>query len=111
MKFAAITFGVQLFPCFEEAARRDRDRIQGVAAGSVREEHWFSLTYFFRFCQALLHASVALDRKLVVDWVPSCDLEDSAAEEVSFLYLINCSFPYLRELTGTNWDTVAFSES
>jgi hypothetical protein len=24
-----------------------------------------------------------LDRKLVVDWVPSCDLEDSAAEEVS----------------------------
>jgi hypothetical protein len=46
--------------------------------------HWFSLINFFRFCQALLHASVALDRKLVVDWVPSCDLEDSAVEVVSF---------------------------
>ncbi|KAG2625639.1 CTP synthase-like isoform X2 [Panicum virgatum] len=31
--------------------------------------------------KALLHASVALNRKLVVDWVPSCDLEDSTAEE------------------------------
>lgn len=39
---------------------------------------------FSPFCQALLHASVALGRKLVVDWVPSCDLEDSTAEEVSF---------------------------
>ncbi|CAO2170831.1 unnamed protein product [Urochloa humidicola] len=31
--------------------------------------------------KALLHASVAMDRKLVVDWVPSCDLEDSSARE------------------------------
>jgi hypothetical protein len=31
--------------------------------------------------QALLHASVAMERKLVVDWVPSCDLEDSSARE------------------------------
>ncbi|KAL6618747.1 hypothetical protein ACP70R_033886 [Stipagrostis hirtigluma subsp. patula] len=31
--------------------------------------------------KALLHASVALERKLVVDWVPSCDLEDSAEKE------------------------------
>jgi len=23
----------------------------------------------------------------VVDWVPSCDLEDSTAEEVSFIYV------------------------
>ena len=42
---------------------------------------------FLPFCQALLHASVALNRKLVVDWVPSCDLEDSTAEEVSFIYV------------------------
>ncbi|XP_062180465.1 uncharacterized protein LOC133884890 isoform X2 [Phragmites australis] len=36
--------------------------------------------------KALLHASVFLDRKLVVDWVPSCDLEDSAAEETPDAY-------------------------
>ncbi|XP_006644451.1 CTP synthase-like [Oryza brachyantha] len=31
--------------------------------------------------KALLHASVAMGRKLVVEWVPSCDLEDAAAKE------------------------------
>ncbi|AQK92320.1 uncharacterized protein [Zea mays] len=36
--------------------------------------------------KALLHASVALDRKLVVDWVPSCDLEDSTAKETPDAY-------------------------
>ncbi|XP_039799769.1 CTP synthase-like isoform X1 [Panicum virgatum] len=36
--------------------------------------------------KALLHASVALNRKLVVDWVPSCDLEDSTAEETPDAY-------------------------
>lgn len=35
--------------------------------------------------QALLHASVAMDRKLVVEWVPACDLEDPSAKEVSFI--------------------------
>ncbi|VAH77966.1 unnamed protein product [Triticum turgidum subsp. durum] len=30
---------------------------------------------------ALLHASVAMERKLVLEWVPSCDLEDSASKE------------------------------
>uniref|UniRef100_A0A0D3ERZ1 CTP synthase n=1 Tax=Oryza barthii TaxID=65489 RepID=A0A0D3ERZ1_9ORYZ len=34
-----------------------------------------------RSTEALLHASVAMGRKLVVEWVPSCDLEDSAAKE------------------------------
>lgn len=32
-----------------------------------------------------MHASVAMERKLVVEWVPSCDLEDSSAKEVSFI--------------------------
>ncbi|CAN6354273.1 unnamed protein product [Urochloa humidicola] len=36
--------------------------------------------------KALLHASVALNRKLVVEWVPSCDLEDSTAEETPEAY-------------------------
>ncbi|KAL5220971.1 hypothetical protein ABZP36_025684 [Zizania latifolia] len=31
--------------------------------------------------KALLHASVAMERKLVVEWVPSFDLEDSAVKE------------------------------
>ena len=39
--------------------------------------------------QALLHASVAMERKLIVDWVPSCDLEDSSAREVSLLWAPN----------------------
>ncbi|KAG0538720.1 hypothetical protein BDA96_03G261000 [Sorghum bicolor] len=33
--------------------------------------------------KALLHASVAMERKLVVEWVPSCDLEDSSAKETA----------------------------
>ena len=32
--------------------------------------------------QALLHASVARCKKLVVDWVPAADLEDEMATEV-----------------------------
>jgi len=32
--------------------------------------------------QALLHASVACNRKLVVDWVPAGDLEDDTLKEV-----------------------------
>jgi CTP synthase (UTP-ammonia lyase) len=39
------------------------------------------LSYLTLF-QALLHASVAMERKLLVEWVCSCDLEDSAAKEV-----------------------------
>ncbi|XP_044496786.1 CTP synthase-like isoform X2 [Mangifera indica] len=31
--------------------------------------------------KALLHASVELGKKLIVDWVPACDLEDSSAKE------------------------------
>lgn len=50
---------------------------------------------FWYLCQALLHASVALDRKLVVDWVPSTDLEDSAAEEVSTVLLDTILIPLI----------------
>ncbi|MGV7462484.1 glutamine amidotransferase-related protein, partial [Mycobacterium kansasii] len=31
--------------------------------------------------KALLHASVACHRKLIVDWVPASDLEDATAKE------------------------------
>jgi CTP synthase len=55
------------------------------------------LICLFIFCQALLHALVALDRKLVVDWVPSCDLEDSTAEEVSFIYALSILLLYILE--------------
>ncbi|CAM0953694.1 unnamed protein product [Alopecurus aequalis] len=41
---------------------------------------------YLSILKALLHASVALDRKLMVDWVPSCDLEDSAAKETPDAY-------------------------
>lgn len=36
-------------------------------------------------CQALLHASVACHRKLVVDWVAAGDLEDVTAKEVTVI--------------------------
>ncbi|CAI0546165.1 unnamed protein product [Linum tenue] len=36
--------------------------------------------------KALLHASVALQKKLVVDWVPATDLEDETAQENSDAY-------------------------
>ncbi|KAJ1284573.1 hypothetical protein BS78_03G215000 [Paspalum vaginatum] len=36
--------------------------------------------------KALLHASAAVERKLVVEWVPSCDLEDSSAKETPEAY-------------------------
>lgn len=32
--------------------------------------------------KALLHASVAHNRKLIVDWVPAGDLEDVTSKEV-----------------------------
>ncbi|KQK09001.1 hypothetical protein BRADI_2g45390v3 [Brachypodium distachyon] len=35
---------------------------------------------------ALLHASVVMERKLVVEWIPSCDLEDSAAKDTHEAY-------------------------
>ena len=38
--------------------------------------------YTWSFVQALLHASVAHNRKLVVDWVPAGDLEDDTFKEV-----------------------------
>lgn len=45
--------------------------------------------------QALLHASVACNHKLIVDWVPARDLEDDTLKEVItdfFLHkLVNCS--------------------
>lgn len=41
-------------------------------------------------CQALLHASVACRRKLVVDWVAAGDLEDVTAKEVC----TNVNLPY-----------------
>lgn len=44
-----------------------------------------------------MHASVALKRKLVVEWVPSCDLEDSTAEEVGlFMFAISIRPFYVR---------------
>lgn len=36
--------------------------------------------------KALLHASVACHRKLIVDWVPASDLEDAAANESTDAY-------------------------
>ncbi|KAL0920932.1 hypothetical protein M5K25_007951 [Dendrobium thyrsiflorum] len=36
--------------------------------------------------KALLHASVACRKKLVIDWVSSMDLEDSAAEEAPYVH-------------------------
>lgn len=33
--------------------------------------------------QALLHASVAQRKKLFVDWIAACDLEDATAKEVT----------------------------
>lgn len=37
--------------------------------------NWYSV-------QALMHASVACNRKLIVDWVPAGDLEDDTFKEV-----------------------------
>ena len=36
-----------------------------------------------------MHASVACRRKLVVDWVPSSDLEETAAKEVCPFYSLS----------------------
>lgn len=41
--------------------------------------------------QALEHASIVCRRKLVIQWVPASDLEDSAAKEVSD-FLSTCQF-------------------
>jgi len=69
----------QLSEWTERASRCDRLK-SPVRIAMVGKYTGLSDSYL-SVIKALLHASVALDRKLVVDWVPSCDLEDSAAEE------------------------------
>ena len=39
-------------------------------------------------CQALLHASVACHRKLIVEWIAAGDLEDSTAKEVDTIFFL-----------------------
>lgn len=48
----------------------------------------FANAYTANCLQALLHASVAFHRKLCVDWVPACDLEDATLQEVNFVSLL-----------------------
>ncbi|KAJ1689989.1 hypothetical protein LUZ63_014144 [Rhynchospora breviuscula] len=48
--------------------------------------------------KALLHASVACNRKLVVDWVPSSDLEESTREENAEAY--HSAWNLLKEAEG-----------
>jgi len=43
------------------------------------------------FVQALLHASVACNRKLVVDWVPAENLEDDTSKEVDISFHFSAS--------------------
>ena len=38
------------------------------------------------YLQALLHASVACRRKLIVEWIAAGDLEDVTAKEVSTIF-------------------------
>lgn len=37
--------------------------------------------------QALLHASVACHKKLVIEWVAASDLEEITAQEVSLVFV------------------------
>lgn len=46
-------------------------------------KYQFANTHTDNCWQALLHASVACNRKLCIDWVPACDLEDATLEEVN----------------------------
>jgi hypothetical protein len=45
------------------------------------------LLYSF-LCQALLHASVACNRKLIVEWIAAGDLEDITAKEVDTIFYL-----------------------
>ncbi|XP_066361764.1 uncharacterized protein [Miscanthus floridulus] len=74
----------QLSEWTERASRCDRLKTP-VRIAMVGKYTGLSDSYL-SVIKALLHASVALDRKLVVDWVPSCDLEDSTAEETPDAY-------------------------
>ncbi|KAI4371591.1 hypothetical protein MLD38_009920 [Melastoma candidum] len=47
---------------------------------NVWEVYWASDSYL-SVLKALLHASVACRKKLFIDWVPACDLENSTAEQ------------------------------
>lgn len=49
--------------------------------------------YFIFYLQALLHASVACHRKLIVEWIAADDLEDVTAKEVSTVFnFLHCRF-------------------
>ena len=55
-----------------------------------------------------MHASVAMERKLVLEWVPSCDLEDSASKEVGVVeYGLPISFIFLHEPTTDALEVLA----
>ncbi|KAF5464915.1 hypothetical protein F2P56_014952 [Juglans regia] len=67
--------------------------------------------------KALLHASVACCRKLNVEWVATCDLEDKTGEEIPYVYKIawNClndtdraEVVLFGELVGMHLDGNAF---
>ena len=51
-------------------------------------ERKMSLSVILMALQALLHASVACHRKLVVEWVPAGDLEEITEYEVSLNFCI-----------------------
>ena len=45
-------------------------------------------SFGYHFClQALLHASVACHKKLIVEWVAASDLEEITAQEVSLAFV------------------------
>lgn len=49
----------------------------------------YLLNILFVHEQALLHASVARRKKLVIDWIPASDLEQGAKKEVCFTLYTN----------------------
>ncbi|KAF8714286.1 hypothetical protein HU200_027745 [Digitaria exilis] len=50
--------------------------------------------------EALLHASVACQRRLVVDWVPASDLDEETANQVSRVLLYSLLSPSLKGADG-----------
>ncbi|XP_034692197.1 CTP synthase 1-like [Vitis riparia] len=87
-------------PCLEEWTSRaelydmlhERVRIAMVGKYTGLSDSYLSVI------KALLHASVAQGKKLIVDWVPACDLEPETAKENPDVY--NAAWNLLKAADG-----------
>ncbi|XP_058101065.1 uncharacterized protein LOC131245549 isoform X1 [Magnolia sinica] len=80
--------GVNRYPMLEEWTRRAKtcDMLRNPVRIAMVGKYTGLSDSYLSVLKALLHASIACCRKLVVEWVPAADLEDTTAKESPDVY-------------------------